>query len=149
MRESGISTYFNQGKIRIRYMTIEQLDFPEHIHLRINEEKKHLFIEKCEQDIDSFRIEYQSGQNKQGNQNSQSNQGNPKDTEGKRVKQTSYYINSKPFLQYAAHVIGVSIDSPSLRFTGQLMPDGTIFIDLNHYTVISYEKDGKHTAKKQ
>lgn len=125
MRESGISTYFNQGKIRIRYMTIEQLDFPEHIHLRINEEKKHLFIEKCEQDIDSFRIEYQSNQ---------------KDAEGKHVKQTSCYINSKPFLQYAAHVIGVSMDSPSLRFTGQLMPDGTIFIDLNHYTVIEHKK---------
>ena len=58
MRESGISIYFRQDKIRIRFKTIEQLGNPEHIHLRLNEEKKHLFLEKCERDIDSFRIEY-------------------------------------------------------------------------------------------
>ena len=43
--ESGISTYFKGDRIRIRYKTIEELDYPEYIHLRINEEKKHLFIE--------------------------------------------------------------------------------------------------------
>ena len=48
MMESGISTYFKNDRIRIRFKTIEDLDFPEYIHLRINEAKKYLFIEKCD-----------------------------------------------------------------------------------------------------
>ena len=50
-KEVGIGAYFDQGRIRIRYKTIENLGFPEYIHLRLNEEKKYLFIEGCEQDI--------------------------------------------------------------------------------------------------
>ena len=41
MGESGISTYFRNDKIRMRHKTIEDLAYPEYIHLRINEEKKH------------------------------------------------------------------------------------------------------------
>ena len=52
--ESGISAYFKGDGIRMRYKTIEDLKYPEYIHLRINEEKKHLFIEKCDRDMDAF-----------------------------------------------------------------------------------------------
>lgn len=120
--KSGISVYFNGDKIRIRYKTIEELDYPEYIHLRINEEKKHLFIEKCGRDMDAFRIEYQQV------------------LDGRKVKDPSCYIHAKSFLEYMAGVIGVSKDSPSLRFEGRPMPDGTVFIDLNRYEVIEYKR---------
>ena len=102
----------------MRYKTIEELKYPEYIHLRINEEKKHLFIEKCDRDMDAFRIEYRQAH------------------EGKKVRDPSCYLNAKNFLEYMAGVIGVSKDSPSLRFRGKLMPDGTVFVDLNQYEVI-------------
>lgn len=121
MMESGISAYFRQDKIRIRYKTMEALGYPEHIHLRVNEEKKQLFIEKCARDIDSFRIQYRKGSGE----------------DGRRVKDTSCYINAKRFLEYLAAVIGVPIDSPSLRFEGRSLPDSTVFIDLTRYTVIN------------
>lgn len=120
--KSGISVYFNGDKIRIRYKTIEELDYPEYIHLRINEEKKHLFIEKCERDMDAFRIEYQQV------------------LDGRKVKDPSCYIHAKNFLEHMAGVIGVPNDSPSLRFEGLSMPDGTVFIDLNRYEVIEYKR---------
>ena len=113
--EVGIGAYFNQGRIRIRYKTIKDLGYPEYIHLRLNEEKKYLFIEGCEQDMDAFRIRY------------------AQDQDGKKVIEPSCYINSKKFLEYLADVIGVSVASPSLRFAGRIMPDGTVFIDLNRY----------------
>ena len=113
--EVGIGAYFNQGRIRIRYKTIKDLGYPEYIHLRLNEEKKYLFIEGCEQDMDAFHIRY------------------AQDQDGKKVTEPSCYINSKKFLEYLADVIGVSADSPSLRFAGRIMPDGTVFIDLNRY----------------
>ena len=116
--ESGISTYFKGDRIRMRYKTIEDLKYPEYIHLRLNEEKKYLFLEKCERDMDAFRIEYRQA------------------TEGKKVRDPSCYINAKYFLEYMAGVIGVAKNSPSLRFKGQLLPDGTVFVDLNHYEVI-------------
>lgn len=120
--DSGISAYFKSDRIRIRYKTIEELDCPEYIHLRINEEKKHLFIEKCERDMDAFRIEYRQA------------------SDGRKVKDPSCYINAKNFLEYMSGVIGVPKDSPSLRFEGRSMPDGTIFIDLNRYEVIEYKR---------
>ena len=120
MMVSGISFYFTNDRIRIRYKTIEDLDCPEYIHLRINEEKKHLFIEKCGRDINAYHIIY-------------SHVG-----EEKKVRAQSCYINAKKFLEYMAGVIGVPKDSPSLRYTGQKLPDGTIFIDLNKYEVIEH-----------
>lgn len=131
--KAGISLYFRQDKIRIRIGTMEQLGCPDYIHLRINEEKKQLFIEKCEKDLDSFHIVYHM---------------RPQESdEGQNVRAvmtTSCYINAKRLLRYLAGIINVSVDSPSLRFAGQLMSDGRIFIDLSKYTVIPYEKDGKH-----
>ncbi len=118
--ESGISAYFKGDRLRIRYKTIEELNYPEYIHLRINEEKKHLFIEKCKRDMDAFRIEYKQA------------------LDGRKVKDPSCYIHDKIFLEYVAGVIGVPKDSPSLRFEGKSMPDGTVFIDLNRYEVIEH-----------
>lgn len=125
MLESGLSTYFNQGKIRIRFKTIEEMGHPDYIRFRINEKKKHLFIEKCSRCIESFRIEYQSD---------------------KKVKEQSCYINTKRLLEYLAAVIGVPADSPSLRFKGKMQADGTFFVDLSQYTVISHEKEDQYTT---
>ena len=122
MKESGISAYFTQDKIRIRHKIIEDLDYPEYIHLRVNEEKKYLFIEKCERDMDAFRILYKQA------------------LDSKAIREHSCYINAKNFLEYLAGVIGVPTDSPSLRFKGLPMSDGTVFIDLNHYEVIESKK---------
>ena len=116
--ESGISTYFRNDKIRMRHKTIEDLSYPQYIHLRINEEKKHLFIEKCDRDMDAFSIKYIQAH------------------DGKKVKEQACYIHARNFLSYMARVIGVPDDSPSLRFRGKLMPDGTVFVDLNYYEVI-------------
>ena len=55
-KRCNISTYFRNEKIRMRHKTIEDLSYPQYIHLRINEEKKHLFIERCERDMDAFSI---------------------------------------------------------------------------------------------
>ena len=86
--------------------------------LAINEEKKHLFIEKCDRDMEAFSIKYTQAH------------------DGKKVKEQACYIHARNFLEYMARVIGVPEDSPSLRFSGKLMPDGTVFVDLNHYEVI-------------
>ena len=118
MKESGISTYFKGDRIRIRFKTIEELEYPEYIHIRINEDKKQLFLEKCQRDMDAFHIIYSCVD------------------EEKKVKTQSCYINAKNFLKHLADVIGVPYDSPSLRFVGQRMPDGTVFIDLRRYEVI-------------
>lgn len=120
--ESGISVYFTQDRIRMRYKTLEDLEYPEYIHLRINEEKKHLFIEKCERDMDAFRIEYS------------------KQLDGKKVKSKSCYIHAKKYLEYMAAVIGVPKDSPSLRFAGKPMQGGIVFFDLNNYEVVEYNR---------
>lgn len=127
--KSGISTYFGQDRIRIRYQTIEDLNYPEYIHIRINEGKKHLFIVKSERDMDAFRIKYRQTQ------------------EGKKVNDPSCYINARNFLEYLAGVIGVPADSPSLHFKGQTLPNGEVFIDLNHYEVIG--KSGRHNVSSQ
>ena len=116
--ESGISTYFRDDKIRIRYRTIEELSYPEYIHLKINEDKKHLFIEKCDRDMDAFRIRYVQSH------------------DGKKVREPACYIHARNFLEYMADVIGVPSDSPSLRFYGRLLSDGTVFVDINYYEVI-------------
>jgi hypothetical protein len=116
--ESGISTYFNQDRIRLRFKTIEELDYPEYIHIRINEKKKHLFIEKCERDIDAFHIRYGQA------------------IDGKKVNDLSCYIYAKNFLEYMARVIGVPENSPSLRFRGYSLTNRTVFVDLNRYEVI-------------
>ena len=107
----------------MRFKTVEDLDYPEYIHLKINEEKKHLFIERCDWDMDAFRILYNQV------------------TDGKKVKNKSCFIYAKSYLKYLAGVIGVPYDSPSLSFEGQLMPDGTVFIDLNQYKVIEPRKN--------
>ena len=112
---------------------MEQLGCPDYIHLLINEEKKQLFIEKCEKDLDSFHIVYHMRPQESG--------------EGQNVRAvmtTSCYINAKRLLRYMAGIINVPVDSPSLRFEGQIMPDGRIFIDLSKYTVIPYKKDRKY-----
>lgn len=118
MRESGISAYFKGDRIRIRFKTIEELEYPEYIHIRINEDKKQLFLEKCQRDMDAFHIIYSCV------------------NEEKKVKTQSCYINAKKFLKHLADVIEVPYDSPSLRFVGQRMPDGRVFIDLSRYEVI-------------
>ena len=118
MHETGISAYFRGDRIRIMFKTFEDLGHPEYIHLRLNAQKKHLFVEKCEWNKNSFRLEY----------------------DGDRIKYKSCYIHTKRFLRYMAAVIGVPADSPTLRFKGQLLPDGRVFVDLNEYKVVKIER---------
>ena len=66
--------------------------------------------------------------------------------EGKKVKEPNCYIHARNFLEYMAGIIGVPVDSPSLRFRGQSMPDGTVFVDLNRYEIIERKKQ-KHKCR--
>ena len=56
------------------------------------------------------------------------------------IRPERFYINAKSLLDYLAKVIGVSRQSDSLRYVGELLPDGkTVYIDLTHYEIIPYE----------
>ena len=137
----GISAYFNQDKIRIRFRTLEDLNYPEYIHFLIDEKKKHMFIEKCKRDLDAFRIDYRNRKSvKNGNGGNDSVQSETEDGCRRRIHEQSVYLHEKRFLDYLARVIGVPRNSQSLRFNGKLQKDGRIFIDLNEYTVIKYTK---------
>lgn len=128
MTNVGISMYFTSGRVRMLYSTIVELDYPRYIHLRVNESKKQLFIEKCERDKNSFHIIYD---------------GIDKKTERKTINEYCCHFNSLRFLSYISRLIGVPEDSPSLRFPGRLLPDSkTIYINLNRYVIVGdQEKD--------
>lgn len=116
--DPGLTLYFHSDRIRLRYQTILDLQYPQYIHLRINRPKKQMFIQRCEKDMNAFRVVYRK-------RNSRKDTG---------IKEQSCLINDRKLLQYLAQVIGVPEDSPSLRFHGRLLPDGeTIYIDLSHY----------------
>lgn len=56
------------------------------------------------------------------------------------IRPERFYVNAKSLLDYLAKVIGVSRQSDSLRYVGELLPDGkTVYIDLTHYEIIPYE----------
>lgn len=56
------------------------------------------------------------------------------------IRPERFYVNAKSLLDYLAKVIGVSRQSDSLRYIGELLPDGkTVYIDLTHYEIIPYE----------
>lgn len=56
------------------------------------------------------------------------------------IRPERFYVNAKSLLDYLAKVIGVSRQSDSLRYVGELLPDGkTVYIDLEQYEVIPYE----------
>lgn len=133
--ESGISAYFTQDKIRLRFKTLVDLNYPEYIHFLVNEKKKHMFIEKCERDMNSIRIVYKKGCGAKINLETGATTGT-----SKIIREQSVYVHEKRILDYLAKVIGVPRNSPSLRFTGQLQDDGRVFIDLNEYSVITYKK---------
>lgn len=66
---------------------------------------------------------------------------NPDDEEMETViRPERFYVNAKSLLDYLAKVIGVSRQSDSLRYVGELLPDGeTVYIDLTRYEVIPHE----------
>ena len=50
-----------------------------------------------------------------------------------------FYINAKSLLDYLSKIIGVDRQSESLRYYGELLPDGkTLYVDLTQYEVIPY-----------
>ena len=127
MSDPGVSLYFRDNRLRLRYKTILDLQYPQYIHLRINEKKKQLFIQKCERDRDAFRLIYNTGR-KQGKCG---------------IDEYSCHINDKRFLRYLSHVVGVPEDSPSLRFHGLMMEDGkTVYIDLTRYEEVGLDAGG-------
>ena len=128
LSDPGITMYFRDDRLRLRYKTVLDLQYPQYIHLRINEKKQQLFIQKCEKDRNAFRLKYSDSpeQGKYG------------------IEEHSCFINDRRFMRYLSHVIGVPEDSPSLRFRGALMEDGrTIFIDLTKYEEINSAKDAE------
>ena len=126
LSDPGVSMYFRDNRLRLHYRTILDLQYPQYIHLRINEEKKQLFIQKCEKDRNAFRLIYNAGR-KQGKCG---------------IDEYSCHINDKRFLRYLSHVVGVPVDSPSLRFRGAMMNDGrTVYIDLTSYEQINLLTD--------
>ena len=119
--DPGLTLYFHSDRLRLRYQTILDLQYPQYIHLRINRSKKQMFIQRCEKDMDAFRVIYR-----------------------KRNSEKSCHINDRKLLQFLAQVIEVPEDSPSLRFHGRLLPDGeTIYIDLSRYEVLLNDTEGE------
>ena len=126
--DPGLTLYFHSDRLRLRYQTILDLQYPQYIHLRINRSKKQMFIQRCEKDMDAFRVIYRK-------RNSEKDTG---------IKEQSCHINDRKLLQFLAQVIGVPEDSPSLRFHGRLLPDGeTIYIDLSRYEVLLNDTEGE------
>lgn len=123
--ETGISMYFWDNRISIWKKTLLKLGNPQYIHLRINQSKKHLFIQRCEErDNDAFPIKCSDDLD----------------------EMEHCYINAKNLMQYLANLIDVPYPSNSLRFDGRIMEDEiTLFVDLNSYQEIPYgEKQQKH-----
>ena len=55
------------------------------------------------------------------------------------VRPERFYINAKSLLDYLSKIIGVDRQSESLRYYGELLPDGkTLYVDLTQYEVIPY-----------
>lgn len=55
------------------------------------------------------------------------------------VRPERFYINAKSLLDYLSKIIGVDRQSESLRYYGELLPDGkTLYVDLTKYEVIPY-----------
>ena len=107
---------FRDNRMHILRKTIYDLGKPRHIHLRIDEKNRRMFIQACEKDRDAFRVDYDD------------------DDRAERC-----YIYAKPLIRYLAGVVGVSRASDSLRFSGMLLPEEhTVLIDLNRYRKIPY-----------
>ena len=120
MLDSGLTMYFRNNRMRFRYRTILELEKPEYVHLRINEQKKQMFIQRCEKDKDAFRLVY---------------------SVRKGIVEHSCYINARNFLLYLSKVVGVNDNSVSLHFPGILMNDGqTVYIDLTNYQPVRDEE---------
>ena len=120
MTNRGMAIYFHDERIRIFNKTIEDLGCPKYIHLFINEENGQLFIRRAEKrDNDTFRV-----------------------TITKHRDSSRYRINSKSFVKYLAHVIGVAFPSDSLWFEGRLLDDGmTVLINLRDFHISEYRYD--------
>ena len=81
----------------------------------MDEKEKRLFIQSCEHDRDAFKVDWL------------------------RVyqcrKKIRYRIFAKPLLRYLAKVVGVTFDSDSLWFAGEIMNDSkTIYVNLKEWT---------------
>ena len=115
---NGISIYFYDERIRFRKGTVDEIGNPTYIHLYINEKKKQMFIQACEErDNDAFEI-----------------------TTEKNGGEWRLQIIAKAFVKYLATLIGVPFPSDSLYFPSIPMGDDkTILIDLKDYQVIPYE----------
>ena len=120
MQKSGLSMYFRSHTIRLRHRTIAELDYPEYIHLRINKDRKQMFIQKCDKDKNAFHLVYRGAE--------------------KGIHERSCYIQDTPFLRYLSGVVGVPEDSRSIWFKGYLLDDGkTYYIDLTNYEYVGLE----------
>lgn len=148
-KDCGITLYFRHDCINIRKGTIEVLDWPDYVYLYVNRSKKQLFIQSSTRNKDAFRVYYKLGeqekreeklveQGKKIEEKIEKAEEQEKKTE-KRDKLERFYVNAKPLLDYLAKVVGVGRQSESLRYSGELLPDGkTVYIDLNNYEVIPY-----------
>lgn len=154
-KDCGITLYFRHDCINIRKGTIEVLDWPDYVYLYVNRNKKQLFIQSSTRNKDAFRVYYKLGEQEKREEKSeekkeeQEEKNEKLEEQGKKIEEKKekakkeklerFYVNAKPLLDDLAKVVGVGRQSESLRYSGELLPDGkTVYIDLNNYEVIPY-----------
>lgn len=148
-KDCGITLYFRHDCINIRKGTIEVLDWPDYVYLYVNRSKKQLFIQSSTRNKDAFRVYYKLGEQEKREEKSEEKiekiekaeeqEKKIEEQKAKKEKLERFYVNAKPLLDDLAKVVGVGRQSESLRYSGELLPDGkTVYIDLNNYEVIPY-----------
>ena len=115
--EPIITMSFYDDRIHIWKQTIEFMEKPKYLKLYVDEKHKWFFIQVQEKkDSNTFKIYYTV----------------------EDVLLGRCHIIAKRLMKYLASVIGVAYPSDSLKFTGKLMNDNTLFFDLSCYDVIPY-----------
>lgn len=120
MVKKGLAIYFFDDTIHVFEKTMEELQYPKHIHIFINSEAKLLYVRSSlKRDNNTFKVNRK-----------------------KENTEWRYRIFSKDFVKYLASLIGVHYPSNSIWLEGILMEDGkTVQIDLSNYHVIPYRTE--------
>ena len=139
----------NKDAFRVYYKAgVERTEesFEENTVLHADNDEPEISCEKSKKDSlnngkNSSTIEINPVMDKTENSNLSSDSSKERSVGPKEiaVRPERFYINAKSLLDYLSKIIGVDRQSESLRYYGELLPDGkTLYVDLTQYEVIPY-----------
>lgn len=139
----------NKDAFRVYYKArVERTEesFEENTVLHADNDEPEISCEKSKKDSlnngkNSSTIEINPVMDKTENSNLSSDSSKKRSVGPKEiaVRPERFYINAKSLLDYLSKIIGVDRQSESLRYYGELLPDGkTLYVDLTQYEVIPY-----------